>query len=72
MKEERVERRLAAVLAADIAGYSRLMDLDEEGTVRDLKSHRCALIDPKITEHQIRLRQQFGMQAEMGPIFGKF
>ena len=72
MKEERVERRLAAVLAADIAGYSRLMDLDEEGTLRDLKSHRLALIDPKITEPQIRLRQQFGMQAEMGPIFGKF
>jgi class 3 adenylate cyclase len=72
MKEERVERRLAAVLAVDIAVHSRLMDLDEEGTLRDLKSHRRALIDPKITEPQIRLRQQFGMQAEMGPIFGKF
>jgi hypothetical protein len=37
---ERVERRLAAILAADVAGYSRLMGADEEGTLRDLKAHR--------------------------------
>jgi adenylate cyclase len=50
--ETRVERRLAAILAADIAGYSRLMGVDEEGTLRQLKSHRKELVDPKITEHR--------------------
>src|SRR3954447_12564164 len=52
MADERVDRRLAAILAADIAGYSRLMGADEEGTLRDLKAHRKALVDPKITEHR--------------------
>ena len=41
--DERVERRLAAILAGDVAGYSRLMGADEEGTLRDLKEHRAAL-----------------------------
>jgi adenylate cyclase len=40
MVEERVERRLAAILAADIAGYSRLMNVDEEGTLAALKAFR--------------------------------
>ena len=48
---ERVERRLIAVLAADIAGYSRLTELDEEGTLARLRAHRRELIDPKIEEH---------------------
>src|SRR3954447_2741857 len=60
MNEERVERRLAAILAADIAGYSRLMGVDEEGTLRDLKSHRRTLIDPKITEHRGRIVKTTG------------
>jgi adenylate cyclase len=47
VSEERVERRLAAILAADIAGYSRLMAVDEEGTLRQLKVHRKELIDPQ-------------------------
>src|SRR6266567_2297175 len=47
MSGERVERRLAAILAADIAGYSRLMGVDEEGTLRQLKAHRKELVDPK-------------------------
>jgi adenylate cyclase len=55
MNEERVQRRLAAILAADIAGYSRLMGDDDERTLRDLKAHRVALIDPKITEHRGRI-----------------
>jgi class 3 adenylate cyclase len=55
MAEERVDRRLAAILAADIAGYSRLMGVDEEGTLRQLKAHRKELIDPKITEHRGRV-----------------
>ena len=44
-----VERRLAAILAADVAGYSRLMGADEEGTLERLKAHRRELVDPKIS-----------------------
>lgn len=44
-------RRLAAILAADVAGYSRLMGADEEGTLERLKTLRAELIDPKIAEH---------------------
>jgi adenylate cyclase len=42
-------RRLAAILAADVAGYSRLMGVDEEGTLERLKAHLRELVDPKIT-----------------------
>ena len=45
-------RRLAAILAADVAGYSRLMEADEESTHERLKAHRRELIDPKINEHR--------------------
>jgi adenylate cyclase len=48
---ERVERRLAAILAADVAGYSRLMGVDEEGTHARLRAHLRQLVDPKIKEH---------------------
>ena len=48
-------RRLAAILAADVAGYSRLIGADEEGTVRRLKSMRAGLIDPTISEHNGRI-----------------
>ena len=44
-------RRLAAILAADVVGYSRLMGADEEGTLERLKAHRRQLVDPKIREH---------------------
>src|SRR5262249_26130978 len=47
MAEARVERRLAAILAADVAGYSRLMGVDEEGTLTALKAHRREIVDPK-------------------------
>jgi adenylate cyclase len=47
----RVERRLAAILAADVAGYSRLMGADEEGTLERLKALRRSTTDPKIDEH---------------------
>jgi phage shock protein B len=57
---ERVERRLAAILASDIAGYSRLMEVDEEGTLRDHKMHRAALVDPKISEHRGRIVKTTG------------
>jgi TolB-like protein/class 3 adenylate cyclase len=60
MAEDRVDRRLAAIMAADIAGYSRLMGADEEGTLRQIKSHRKELIDPKITEHRGRIVKTTG------------
>ena len=50
-------RRLAAILAADVAGYSRLMGADEEGTLERLKALRRELLDPKIAEHQRPHRQ---------------
>src|SRR5215468_6424968 len=60
MAEDRVDRRLAAIFAADIAGYSRLMGTDEEGTLRQLKAHRRELVDPKITEHRGRIVKTTG------------
>jgi len=53
-------RRLAAILAADVAGYSRLMGADEEGTLERLKAHRRELFDPKIAEHQGRIVKTTG------------
>jgi class 3 adenylate cyclase/pimeloyl-ACP methyl ester carboxylesterase len=55
-----VERRLAAVLAMDVAGYSRLMGIDEVRTLADLKSCRKTLIDPKIAEHRGRIVKTTG------------
>jgi len=57
---ERVERRLAAVLAADVAGYSRLMGADEEGTLARLKALRKALVDPTIAKHRGRIVKTTG------------
>ena len=53
-------RRLAAILAADVAGYSRLMDEDEEGTLAALKAIRRELADPKIKEHRGRIVKTTG------------
>src|SRR5882724_3153675 len=53
-------RRLAAILAADVAGYSRLMGADEEGTLERLKALRRELLDPKIAEHRGRLVKTTG------------
>jgi adenylate cyclase len=53
-------RRLAAILAADVAGYSRLMGADEEGTLMRLKAHRRHVIDPKIREHNGRIVKTIG------------
>src|SRR5450830_1160893 len=60
MAEARVERRLAAILAADVAGYSRLMGVDEEGTLAALKAYRRELVDPKIAEHRGRIVKTTG------------
>ena len=56
----RVERRLAAILAADVAGYSRLMSVDEEGTHERLKTHFRELVNPKIEEHRGRIVKNTG------------
>ena len=53
-------RRLAAILAADVAGYSRLMGADEEGTHERLTAHRRELVDPKIAEHHGRIVKTTG------------
>src|ERR1700736_492912 len=53
-------RRLAAILAADVAGYSRLMGADEEGTLDRLKALRRELLDPKIAEHRGRIVKTTG------------
>ena len=60
MAEERVERRLAAILCADVVGYSRLMGADEEKTLVALKSHRRELIDPLIDQHRGRIFKTTG------------
>src|SRR5262245_15075240 len=53
-------RRLAAILAADVAGYSRLMGADEEGTHERLKAHLGELVNPKISEHRGRIVKNTG------------
>jgi adenylate cyclase len=65
-----VERRLAAILAADVAGYSRLMGVDEEGTHQRLKAHLSQLVDPKIKEHRGRIVKNTGdgMLAEFSSV----
>jgi adenylate cyclase len=61
-------RRLAAILAADVAGYSRLIGADEEGTLNRLRSIRAEVIDPKITEHRGRIVKTTGdgLLVELG------
>ncbi len=55
-----MERRLAAILAADVVGYSHLMELDEEGTVTRQKAHRRELIDLTISEHHAHIVKTTG------------
>jgi adenylate cyclase len=67
---ERVERRLAAILAADVAAYSRLIGANEEGTLNRLKAIRAGLIDPKIAAHHGRLVKTTGdgLLVEFGSV----
>src|SRR6185436_20122773 len=58
--ETRIARRLAAILVADVVGYSRLMGEDEEGTLAALKTLQRELIDPKVGEHRGRLVKTTG------------
>lgn len=60
MSRETVLRRLAAILAADVVGYSRLMGADEVGTLRALKAHRSELVDPAIKGHNGRIVKTTG------------
>jgi adenylate cyclase len=60
MAEERIQRRLAAILAADVVGYSRLMGDDEAGTLERLKSMRRDVLDPKVTEYGGRIVKLMG------------
>jgi adenylate cyclase len=60
LSNERVERRLAAILAADVAGYSRLMGANEEGTLAQLKAIRNALVDPTIAANRGRIVKTTG------------
>ena len=59
-EQQRTERRLAAILAADVAGYSRLMSRDEEGTLQRLKGHLGELIEPHIAAHRGRIVKRTG------------
>src|SRR5262245_9267759 len=55
MAEERTQRRLAAILAADVVGYSRLMEADEAGTMAALKARRREVLEPLVMRHQGRI-----------------
>lgn len=65
-----IQRRLAAIVAADVAGYSRLMGLDEEGTLEQLRAHQKALVDPKVAEYRGRIVKTTGdgMLLEFGSV----
>lgn len=68
--QDRIECRLAAILAADVAGYSRLTGVDEEGTHAQLQDHLRAVVDPKIAEHRGRVVKHTGdgLLAEFGSV----
>ncbi len=60
MPSDRVERRLAAIVAANVAGYSRLVAADEEAIVAAFQAHRAELVDPKITDYGGRIANTAG------------
>ena len=60
MAETRTRRRLAAVLAADVVGYSRLMEQDESGTLAALKARRNEVLVPTVTQHNSRVVKVLG------------
>src|SRR5262249_46937597 len=68
MAEERAQRRLAAILAADVVGYSRLMERDEAGTLATLKNRRKDVLEPLVAQHQGRIFKVAGdgMLVEFG------
>ena len=72
MSEKRFERRLAAILVADIAGYSRLMGQDEAGTLTRVRALRRELIDPTVAEHKGRVVKTtgYGLLIEFPSVVG--
>jgi TolB-like protein len=70
MAEERAQRRLAAILAADVVGYGRLMEQDEAGTFARLRAHRIELFEPAINTHHGRIFKLMGdgLLAEFGSV----
>jgi adenylate cyclase len=60
MAREHINRKLAAILAADVVGYSRLMGFDEEGTLSALKWHRQIIFDPAVGTHNGRIVKLIG------------
>ena len=60
MTDIRINRKLAAILAADVVGYSRLMEADEAGTLRALKQHRETIFDPAVAGHNGRTVKLIG------------
>src|SRR6516165_11391532 len=60
MSEQRINRKLAAILAADVVGYSRLMASDEEGTLAALKRHRETVFEPAVAAHRGRIVKLMG------------
>ena len=60
MADKRINRKLAAILAADVVGYSRLMGADEAGTLAALKRHRGTIFDPAIAAHNGRIVKLIG------------
>jgi class 3 adenylate cyclase len=70
MVGERLERRLSAIFAADVVGYSRLTGADEEGTHFQLQDHLRSFVDPKIAEHRSHIVKNTGdgMLAESGSV----
>ena len=65
MERKSAQRRLAAILAADVVGYTRLMSVDEMGTLTSLKAHRRELIDPAISGHHGRIVKTTGDGASL-------
>ncbi len=59
-RERNMARRLAAILAADVVGYSGMMERDETGTLAALKTHRAELVDPKVAAHDGRIVKLMG------------
>ena len=70
MAREHINRKLAAILAADVVGYSRLMGSDEEGTLSALKQHRQTIFDPAVAAHNGRIVKLIGdgTIAEFGSV----
>src|SRR6516164_5889162 len=60
MAEERIQRRLAAILVADVVGYSRMMQADEAGTLAALKSRRTEILQPLVSKHHGRIIKVMG------------